>query len=186
MQHAARFSPHHSQQLCRWYARSGTCRTKGCKLSHVKAADTGVAAQASYDDRLWTLSSTEVRYHLLFSVLCCCCAWLHSTLQLSTVQIIVSNESKTFRRVASSNMLLLRCCADILQLLLRACTCAVQDDKSQPGQQSWRFSVASYNILADKYVSSRHLSYINHMRHSHGAAKQLRSSNAKHVLPTAT
>lgn len=29
----------------------------------------------------------------------------------------------------------------------------LQNDEQQ-GQQAWRFSVASYNILADKYVSS--------------------------------
>ena len=38
----------------------------------------------------------------------------------------------------------LPCCLDV----------CLQDDEPEPGQQSWRFSVASYNILADKYVSS--------------------------------
>lgn len=53
---------------CKWYLRSGTCRTTKCALPHVKATvDILTQPHASYDERAWTLSSNEVGmgYHLL-------------------------------------------------------------------------------------------------------------------------
>lgn len=58
--HAARLTASSNQQLCRWYYRSGSCRTPKCSLNHVRAPAADVGAHASYDERLWSLSSTEV------------------------------------------------------------------------------------------------------------------------------
>jgi hypothetical protein len=63
MQPAARLSSTLAQgpSCCKWYIRSGTCRTTKCALPHVKAAvDTFTQPHASYDERAWTLSSNEV------------------------------------------------------------------------------------------------------------------------------
>lgn len=55
-----------SKQLCRYYSRYGTCPARSCRLSHVQLPGSGVEAQASRYERLWSLSSTEVcRAHAL-------------------------------------------------------------------------------------------------------------------------
>jgi hypothetical protein len=50
-----------SGQLCRYFTRYGTCPARSCRLSHVQIPGSSVEAHASRYERVWSLSTAEVR-----------------------------------------------------------------------------------------------------------------------------
>lgn len=145
------------QQLancCKWYLRSGTCRAGTCKLTHVRAAS--VDTHISYDERPWSLSSAEVRRMQIAPN----CFWTTCLLSWISLRCVSATPSSTIK------FTLCACQAvsdtTIPVTVQHPCTAApplpgLQEDDPAADRQAWRFSVASYNILADKYVSNRSL-----------------------------